>query len=108
MNVILQPELAEQVLALTNEFGYTPAEIVSIGIALSRVLFRERTLGNEVVVLNSEGRRVAEFVEAEPQVLQETVRNYVESICPDMEGAPAALLVAKLEQERDVEAGRAF
>jgi hypothetical protein len=106
MKVNLQPELTEQVLALTNEFGYTAGEIIGIGIALTRVLLRERGLGNQVVVLNPEGKQVAEFLETQPQAMEETVRNYIQSICPEMTGAPPALLVARLEQQRDVEAGR--
>jgi hypothetical protein len=106
MKVNLQPELTEQVLALTQEFGYAPGEIIGIGIALAKVLLREKGAGNQVVVLNPQGETVAEFVETEPQALNETVRNYLRSVCPEMAEAPPALVVAKLERERDVEAGR--
>jgi hypothetical protein len=104
MKISLQPDLTEQVLALTGDFGYAPSEIISIGIALARVLLEEKRVGNQVVVVNPDGEKVAEFLETEPQAVRETAREYIESICPGMRGAPAALLVARLEYERDREA----
>jgi hypothetical protein len=103
MKIKLQSDLTEQVLALTNEYGYTPSEIISIGIALANVLLQERRLGNQVVVVDPDGDRVGEFQEIEPKAVQAMVKEYVESICPEMLEASAALLVARLERERDLE-----
>jgi len=106
MKINLQPDLAEQVLTLTQEFGYAPGEIISIGIALAGVLLKEKKVGNQVMVLNPDGQPLAEFLETEPQAIRDMAREYLESICPEMAGAPPALLVARLEHERDREARR--
>jgi hypothetical protein len=103
MKINLHPDLVEDVLALTNQYGYTPGEIISIGIALATVLLREKGLGNQVVVVDPKGRRVGEFHEVEPKAIQEMAREYIQSICPEMAEAPANLLVARLEYERDME-----
>jgi hypothetical protein len=63
---------------------------------------KERRLGNQVVVVTPQGHRVAEFQEVEPKAIYELAKEYVGSICPEMPGAPASLLVAKLEHERDL------
>ena len=104
MKIKLHSNLAEQVLALTDEFSYTPGEIIGIGIALATVLLKERRLGNQVVVVDPNGERVAEFREAEPQAIHDMAKEYILSICPEMAGASAALMVARLELERDLEA----
>ena len=106
MKINLHSDLVEDVLALTNQYGYTPGEIISIGIALATVLLREKRLGNQVVVVDPEGRRVGEFHEVEPKAIQEMAKEYIQSICPEMTEAPANLLVARLEQERDMERRR--
>jgi hypothetical protein len=106
MKISLDSDLVEDVLALTHEYGYTPGEIISIGIALATVLLREKRLGNRVVVVDPEQRRVGEFHEVEPKAIHEMAREYIRSICPEMAEAPANLLVAKLEHERDMEKRR--
>jgi hypothetical protein len=103
MKINLHSDLVEDVLALTNQYGYTPGEIISIGIALATVLLREKRLGNQVVVVDAEGRRVGEFHEVEPKAVHEMAKEYIQSICPEMAEAPANLLVARLEHERDME-----
>jgi hypothetical protein len=103
MKINLHSDLVEDVLALTNQYGYTPGEIISIGIALATVLLREKRLGNQVVVVDPEGRRVGEFHEVEPKAIHEMAKEYIQSICPEMKEAPANLLVARLERERDME-----
>jgi hypothetical protein len=102
MKIKLRSDLAEDVLALTQEYGYTPAEIISVGIALATVLLKERRLGNRVVIVAPGGERLAEFQEVEPKAIYEMAKEYIRSICPEMAGAPATLLVAKLEHERDL------
>jgi hypothetical protein len=103
MKINLHSDLVEDVLALTNQYGYTPGEIISIGIALATVLLREKRLGNQVVVVDPEGSKVGEFHEVEPKAIQEMAREYIQSICPEMSEAPVNLLVARLEHERDQE-----
>jgi hypothetical protein len=103
MKINLDSDLGEDVLGLTNQYGYTPGEIISIGIALATVLLREKRLGNQVVVVDLEGRKVGEFHEVEPKAIREMARGYIQSICPEMAEAPANLLVARLEHERDME-----
>lgn len=103
MKINLHADLVEDVLSLTNEYSYTPGEIISIGIALATVLLREKRLGNRVVVVNPEGQRVGEFHEVEPKAIHEMAKEYIRSICPDMAEAPVNLLVARLEHERDME-----
>jgi hypothetical protein len=102
MKINLHSDLTEDVLALTQEYGYAPAEIISVGIAFATVLLKERRLGNQVVVVTPQGHRVAEFQEVEPKAIFEMAKEYVGSICPEMPGAPASLLVARLEHERDL------
>jgi hypothetical protein len=106
MNIKLNPELTEKVLALTNEHGYAPDEIISIGIALATVLLKERRLGNRVVVVDPNGHTVGEFREVEPKAIHEMAKEYVQSVCPGGAEASAALLVARLERERDAEASQ--
>jgi hypothetical protein len=103
MKISLHSDLVDDVLGLTNQYGYTPGEIISIGIALATVLLREKRLGNQVVVVDPDGRRVGEFHEVEPKAIHEMAREYIQSICPEMAEAPANLLVARLEHERDME-----
>jgi hypothetical protein len=103
MKINLHSDLVDDVLGLTNQYGYAPGEIISIGIALATVLLREKRLGNQVVVVDSEGRKVGEFHEVEPKAIHEMAREYIQSICPEMAEAPANLLVARLEHERDME-----
>jgi hypothetical protein len=106
MKINLHGGLVENVLSLTEEYSYTPGEIISIGIAMATVLLREKRLGNRVVVVNPEGQRVAEFHEVEPKAIHEMAKEYIRSICPDMVEAPVNLLVARLEHERDMERPR--
>lgn len=103
MRIKLHTNLTEKVLALTHEHGYAPDEVISIGIALASVLLEERRLGNQVVVVDSSGNQVAEFKEIEPKAIHEVVQRYEQSLWPDMAEGSAALLVARLERERDAE-----
>ena len=101
MKVTLHPDLAEKVLILTHEYSYAPDEIISIGIALATVVLKERRLGNQVVVMDPDGYPVAEFKEIEPKAIREIAEKYVNSVCAGMPEGSAALLVARLERERD-------
>jgi hypothetical protein len=103
MKIKLQPSLTEKVLALTQEHGYAPDEVISIGIALASVLLEERRLGNRIIVVDPNGDQLAEFKEVEPKAIHEIVQRYEESLWPELAEGSAALLVAKLERERDVE-----
>ena len=102
MKLKLEPDLAADVLALTNEYGYVPDEIISIGIALATVLLKERAAGNRVVVITPSGELASEFREVEPKAIYHLVKSYVESVSLGTE-ASAAQLVARLESERDLE-----
>ena len=103
MKIKLHPDLAEKVLALTNEFGYAPEEIISIGIALAAVLLNERRHGNRVLVVNPLGSKVAEFQEVEPKAVHEIAKQYLTSLCSEMAEISPSLLVARLESQRDAE-----
>jgi hypothetical protein len=103
MKIKLHSNLTEKVLALTHEHGYSPDEVISVGIALATVLLEERRLGNKVVVVDPNGDQVAEFKEVEPKAIYEMVQRYEESLWPDVAEDSAALLVARLERERDAE-----
>ena len=103
MKIKLHSNLTEKVLALTHGHGYAPDEIISIGIALATVLLDERRLGNQVVVVDPNGEQVAEFKEVEPRAVHEVVEKYVGSIYAGMADDSVALLVARLERERDAE-----
>jgi hypothetical protein len=103
MKIKLNAHLTEQVLALTNDYHYSPDELISMGIALASVLLQEKALGNQVVVVAPNGHTVAEFKEVEPRAIHDVAKEYIQSVCPGMSQAPATLLVAKLEQERDIE-----
>jgi hypothetical protein len=106
MKIKLNSDLAEKALSLTHEYGYTPEEIISIGIALATVLLEEKRLGNRVLVVAPHGGTVAEFKEVEPKAIHEIAKKYVRSICPEAGETSAALLVARLERERDLEERR--
>jgi hypothetical protein len=106
MKIKLVPDLTEKVMSLTNDYGYAPDEVISIGIALATVLLEERRLGNRVVVITPNGDTVAEFKEAEPKAIHEIAKEYIQSICPEAADMSAALLVARLERERDLEERR--
>jgi hypothetical protein len=103
MKIRLDSDLTEKVLSLTNEYSYTPDEIISIGIALASVLLKERRLGNHVIVIDPQGDTVGEFKEVEPKAIHEIAKEYVRSICPEALEISAANLVARLERERDLE-----
>jgi hypothetical protein len=103
MKIRLNPHLTEQVLALTNDYHYSPEEVISMGISLASVLLQEKALGNQVVVVAPSGHHVAEFKELEPRAIHDVAKEYIQSVCPGMSQAPATLLVAKLEHERDME-----
>jgi hypothetical protein len=103
MKVNLHVDLAQKVLTLTHEYSYAPEEIISIGIALATVVLKERRLGNQVVVIDPDGYQVAEFKEIEPKAIREIAEKYVNSVCAGMAEDSAALVVARLERERDAE-----
>ncbi len=103
MKIKLDSDLTEKVLSLTHEYGYTPEEIISVGIALATVLLKERRLGNRVVVVTPHGDTVAEFKEVQPKAIHEIAKEYVRSICPGAEQTSATHLVARLERERDLQ-----
>ena len=103
MKIKLTSDLTENVLSLTNAYGYAPEEIISIGIALATVLLDERRLGNHVLVVAPDGDTMAEFKAVEPKAIHEIAKEYVRSICPEAAETSAALLVARLERERDSE-----
>jgi hypothetical protein len=103
MKFRLDSDLTEKVLSLTSEYGYAPDEVISIGIALATVLLKERRLGNRVIVVTPHGDTVAEFKEMEPKAIHEIAKEYVRSVCPEKTETSAAVLVAKLERERDLE-----
>jgi hypothetical protein len=106
MKIRLDSDLSEKVLSLTSEYGYTPDEIISIGIALATVLLQEKRLGNHVMVVAPHGDTVAEFKEVEPKAIHEIAKEYVQSVCSETTEISPALLVAKLERERDLEERR--
>ena len=67
---------------------------------------QEKSLGNRVVVVEADYKRVAEFKEVEPRAITEIAEKYVRSVCPEMANLPAALVVARLERERDEKINR--
>ncbi len=103
MKINLHSNLSERVLALTREHGYAPDEIISIGIALAALLLKQRRLGNQVIVVDPNGDQVAEFQEVEPRAVDEVAKKYIGSVCAGIVEDSAALLVARLERERDAE-----
>jgi hypothetical protein len=103
MKLNLSSDLAEKVLSLTREYSYAPEEVISIGIALTSVLLKERGLGNQIVIVDSNGDQVAEFTEIPPQALDSITEKYIESIYDGVTEESAAVLVARLERERDTE-----
>jgi hypothetical protein len=80
MKVDISNDLTEKVLALTRDYSYTPEEVISIGIALTSVVLKERGAGNQVMVISPNGDHLAEFTEIAPQALDAIVEKYVESI----------------------------
>jgi hypothetical protein len=107
MKLNLSRDLAEKVLSLTREYSYAPEEVISIGIALTSVLLKERALGNQVVIVAPDGDQVAEFTEIAPQALDSIAEKYVESVYDGITEESAAVLVARLERARDAERLRA-
>ena len=107
MKLKLSLDLAEKVLSLTREYSYTPEEVISIGIALTNVLLKERALGNQVVIVAPDGHQVAEFTEVAPQALDTIAEKYIESVYDGISEESAAVLVARLESVRDAERLRA-
>jgi hypothetical protein len=103
MKVNLSRDLAEKVLSLTREYSYTPEEVISIGIALTHVLLKERAQGNQVVILAPDGDQVAEFTEVAPQAVDVIAEKYIESVSDGITDESAAALVARLERLRDVD-----
>ena len=101
MKLKLEPDLTADVLALTNEYGYVPDEIISIGIALATVLLKERAAGNRVVVITPAGEVISEFREVEPKAIHTIVKGYLETVSSGFEDP--ANLVNRLERERDME-----
>jgi hypothetical protein len=93
----LSRDLAEKVLSLTREYSYAPEEVISIGIALTSVLLKERALGNQVVIVAPDGDQVAEFTEIAPQALDSIAEKYIESVYDGITEESAAVLVARLE-----------
>ena len=94
MKIRLNEHLTEQVLALTNDYHYSPDEVISMGIALASVLLQEKALGNQVLVVAPNGRTVAEFKETEPRAIHDVAKGYIQSVCPGMSQSPATLVVA--------------
>jgi hypothetical protein len=107
MKLNLSRDLAEKVLSLTREYSYAPEEVISIGIALTSVLLKERSLGNQVIIVAPDGDQVAEFTEIAPQALDSIAEKYIESVYDGITEESAAVLVAKLERARDAEMLRA-
>jgi hypothetical protein len=107
MKLNLSRDLAEKVLSLTREYSYAPEEVISIGIALTTVLLKERGLGNQVVIVDPNGDQVAEFAEIAPQALGSIAEKYIESVYDGITEESAADLVARLERARDAERLRA-
>jgi hypothetical protein len=103
MKLNLSSDLAEKVLSLTREYSYAPEEVISIGIALTSVLLKERALGNQVVIVGPDGDQVAEFTEIAPQALDSIAEKYIESVSNGITEESAADLVARLERARDAE-----
>ena len=104
MNIKLLPDLEKDVHALTADHGYSPEEIISIGVAMANVLLREMRLGNSVVVVDSDHYELAKFKYPEPKAVREVVAHYLNSLQAGREVSPATL-VARLERERDEEPG---
>ena len=107
MKLNLSRDLTEKVLSLTREYSYAPEEVISMGIALTSVLLKERALGNRVVVVAPAGDQVAEFTEIAPRALDSIAEKYIESVYDGITGESAAVLVARLERARDAEKLRA-
>src|ERR1700688_339180 len=107
MKLNLSRDLAEKVLSLTREYSYAPEEVISIGIALTSVLLKERGLGNQVVIVDPNGEQVAEFAEIAPQAFGSIAEKYIESVYDGITEESAAVLVARLERARDEERLRA-
>jgi len=107
MKLNLSRDLAEKVLSLTREYSYAPEEVISIGIALTSVLLKERSLGNQVIIGAPDGDQVAEFTEIAPHALDSIAEKYIESVYDGITEESAAVLVAKLERARDAERLRA-
>ena len=101
MKLKLEPDLTADVLTLTQEYGYVPDEIISIGIALATVLLKERAQGNRVVVITPKGDLVSEFREIEPKAIPVMVKGYLETVFVGPGEVTAAQTVARLERERD-------
>ena len=107
MKLNLSRDLAEKVLSLTREYCYAPEEVISIVIALTTVLLKERGLGNQVVIVDPNGEQVAEFAEIAPQAFGSIAEKYIESVYDGITEESAAVLVARLERARDAETLRA-
>jgi hypothetical protein len=107
MKLNLSRDLAEKVLSLTREYSYAPEEVISIGIALTSVLLKEKGLGNQVVIVDPNGDQVAEFTEIGPQALDSIAEKYIESVYDGITEESAAVLVARLESAREAERLRA-
>ena len=103
MKLNLSRDLADKVLSLTREYSYAPEEVISMGIALTSVLLKERALGNRVVVVAPAGDQVAEFTEIASRVLDSIAEKYIESVFDGITEESAADLVARLERARDAE-----
>jgi hypothetical protein len=107
MKLNLSRDLAEKVLSLTSQYSYAPEEVISIGIALTSVLLKERRLGNQIVIVDSNGDQVAEFTEIAPRALGSIAEKYIESVYDGITEESAAVLVARLERARDADRLRA-
>ena len=88
MKLNLSRDLTEKVLSLTREYSYTPEEVISIGIAFTNVLLKERALGNQVVIVAPDGDQVAEFTEVAPQAVDSIAKKYIESVYDGITAAP--------------------
>ena len=88
MKLNLSRDLTEKVLSLTREYSYTPEEVISIGIAFTNVLLKERALGNQVLIVAPDGDQVAEFTEVAPQAVDSIAKKYIESVYDGITAAP--------------------
>lgn len=61
MNIKLLPNLEADVIALVEEYGYEPSELISVGLGYVGLFLKERAKGNSMVVLSDSGRILIDF-----------------------------------------------
>ena len=103
MQVRFMPPLDEKVLELARKYDFTPDEVVSIGVALAKVILeaKEQDKENRVIVVSPKGEELAEFKEPEPRAIRAMAERYVQSVSNGEPVTSVSKLVAKLERERD-------